>query len=1025
MTRSQANLYTDDPQRINPMKIKTPTRYLFGNGLFPHRWMALALLLVLGSVAPSLVAQENVTGRVSNAATGKHLEGARVEIQGTGRVAYTDFEGLYRFTQVAPGNINLAISYTGLSPQVVPVAVTAGAANRGDIELTSDIYTLGKMVVAGEREGNALAITLQRQSAGVKSVIATDAFGSHGVNPADLVARLPGVFGDNDGSGIRYIQIRGMDKNLNTTTMDGNRLADAASAGSTREVQFTAISADTIERIEVTKSPTPEMDADSIGGAINFVSKSAFDRKGRQLSAQVGAIYRDQEGVDEFRPNYSISYAEVFGGKFGVAINYGHRSHLSPIPATTRSYQDKLPDPAYTYMFGFEDYHLKQTRWGGGIKLDYKLSDTSRFYFNITRNRMVEPATQHYTYYTTSQTIATRDAAGNLTGTGAVLPEYTKTLSEWRPVAATNVQAYSAFTWKHVTSLHRDIGGVHKFGTLGIDYNLFASDATTHYPHQESVWIRASGIGIRIQDTDKPYFPTVTQTAGPDILNPNSYAENQYDLTHSKGKDSYRGVALNLKKTFEGVAPAYIKAGIRMREQTRDLYNIQRRWNYVGPDGVMGTNAATGINDDNLAQFRNPNVIQWHGLQNYPRLPWLTYPNDDLWVKPFDYTGYDVGEALRKTPNLFKEVVAQRVTTTLNNKQDFKETINAAYLMGNVDIGKLSILGGVRVEETEVVGNGARNEITPAEAALRAAFVGPLTDAEIIRRTTAQYSGRQHREGKYRQVFPGLHFKYEPINGLIVRASYSTNIGRPSIGQLIPQTSVNNDARTISTSNPSLKPQLANNFDLGFEYYFEPAGMISAGVFVKEIRQFIFTRGGNTVQVGADNGFNGDYVGYNLTSQQNGGYGKVRGFEVAYQQQFTFLPGFWKGFGLYANYARNETEGDYGGTFVTKRLAGFIPETANLGISYIRSPYSLRFQFSHAGRRLLTYNASAARLRYDRDRDTLDVKAGYEINRMFSLFLDITNIFGEQERAYEFEGERRQLGYDTGPLYSAGVNARF
>ena len=517
------------------------------------QWAVIfALLMCFNLAAQSAFAQETLTGVVTNAATGRTLEGARVVLQGTGRETTTDRTGSYRFQNVAPGSVTVSVTYTGLNPLEIPVVVSAGGANRGDAKLTADIYTLSKFVVAGEREGNAQAITLQRISNGVKTIASTDAFGSLPGNPAELALRLPGVEGVACDGDTRYLRIRGMSSNLSSITMDGNRLADAASAGTTREYQFQQIGSDSIERIEVVKSPTPDMDGDSIGGNVNMVSKGAFDSSPeRRIRGSFGAIMRPFDPRETRAPrNYSISYSEVFAGKFGIALNAAYRVYTTPQDGIFQNHEqlaNGVAGPGYTYRVQYFDQLNERARSGAGLKLDYKLSDTSRFYFNITRNRMVEPATQHYTYYTTSQTIATRDAAGNLTGTGAVLPEYTKTLSEWRPVAATNVQAYSVFTWKHVTSLHRDIGGVHKFGSWGIDYNLFASDATTHYPHQESVWIRASGIGIRVQDTDKPYFPAVTQTAGPDILNPNSYAENQYDLTHSKGKDSYRGVALNLK----------------------------------------------------------------------------------------------------------------------------------------------------------------------------------------------------------------------------------------------------------------------------------------------------------------------------------------------------------------------------------------------------------------------------------------------------------------------------------------------
>jgi TonB-dependent receptor len=244
----------------------------------------------------------------------------------------------------------------------------------------------------------------------------------------------------------------------------------------------------------------------------------------------------------------------------------------------------------------------------------------------------------------------------------------------------------------------------------------------------------------------------------------------------------------------------------------------------------------------------------------------------------------------RSNPELFARNVAADLQAELQGRLKFKENINAAYVMGNIDLGKLSILGGFRVEATEVWGEGASSGISPEEAARRAAFVGPLTEAEIIRRTIAQYGDRISREGDDRGVFPSLHFKYQVTPGLITRLSYASNIGRPNIGQLVPSTTVSFDNRTVTSSNPNLGPQTADNFDLSVEYYFEPAGLLSAGVFLKELKDFIFTQGGAAIGSGADNGFGGLYEGYQLTTQYNGGSAKIKGFELSYTQQFTFLP---------------------------------------------------------------------------------------------------------------------------------------
>ena len=254
----------------------------------PASLLKLALLLL--SVVPAW-SQVSLTGTVTNAATGRALQGARVVADGAARETLTDSDGSYRLEGFAPGSASLSVSYTGLDVARVQVELAAGS-NRRDVALTSGVYRMDQFVVAGEREGNAQAVTLQRLSNGVKNIVSTDAFGNLAQNPADLLVRLPGVEGDTVDGTIRYVRIRGLSQNLVSITMDGNRLADAASAGATREYQFQTVSADTVERLEVTKSPTPDMDGDSIGGAVNMVSKTGFDTKGRLVRISAELTYR-------------------------------------------------------------------------------------------------------------------------------------------------------------------------------------------------------------------------------------------------------------------------------------------------------------------------------------------------------------------------------------------------------------------------------------------------------------------------------------------------------------------------------------------------------------------------------------------------------------------------------------------------------------------------------------------------------------------------------------------------------------
>jgi TonB-dependent receptor len=230
----------------------------------------------------------------------------------------------------------------------------------------------------------------------------------------------------------------------------------------------------------------------------------------------------------------------------------------------------------------------------------------------------------------------------------------------------------------------------------------------------------------------------------------------------------------------------------------------------------------------------------------------------------------------------------------------------------------------------------------------------------------------------------------------------------------------------VVTSNPSLKPQNANNYDLAVEYFFEPAGMLSAGVFLKKITDFIFTAGGQPIGNGTNNGFDGRYEGYSLTSQQNGGTAEIKGLELNYQQQFNFLPGWMKGFGAFANHTRLKTEGNYGANVVrsTSEVAGFTPKITNLGLFYIRQPITVRLHFNHASRYLQTFNANTARMLYKTGRSTIDIKTVYTFNRHFDAYFDVINVLREPDRAFMWYGERPQTIQDHRPMFYFGVNAR-
>jgi outer membrane receptor protein involved in Fe transport len=142
--------------------------------------------------------------------------------------------------------------------------------------------------------------------------------------------------------------------------------------------------------------------------------------------------------------------------------------------------------------------------------------------------------------------------------------------------------------------------------------------------------------------------------------------------------------------------------------------------------------------------------------------------------------------------------------------------------------------------------------------------------------------------------------------------------------------------------------------------------------------------------------FEGLYEGYELRSNFNGGTARVRGLELAYQQQFSMLPGFWKGFGVFANYTYVESEGNYGqaGTALTSGdLENFTPRTYNAGISYIARGATVRVKYTQRSPTLNFYSPVETLKRYVGTVKTVDLNLKYDWRPGLSFFVDVINLF--------------------------------
>jgi iron complex outermembrane receptor protein len=983
-----------------------------------------------GSTAAAAQRLGVVTGLVRNVATTAFLEEARVQVVGTNNVVLTDRQGRFEIA-VPPGPVSLSISYLGLNPETLSLVVSAGETVVRNVGLTSEVYLLDALTVVGDREGNALAITKQKEAVNAKNVVSTDSLGNlAGGNVGDFLQSLPGITANYVAMEVRTVSIRGIDADLNSVTMDGERVASSASANTGRAFEFEQASLGLIETIEVTKAPTPDMDADSIGGSVNMVSKSAFDRAdARSFTYMAGFVNRagyrapadswTKEPINGIGPSLNFTYSDVIGPKRNIGILVTGTWHVDPSADLRTTVRDQLAlnVPHYVYsVVGPEVLGNPRTRLSTGIKLDYKLSDRTVITLNTVYNWFQEASFIQQRSLTTSQALATFNAQGVRTGTGTIMPGYTDTFTE----VLTSTNSLSTLTSTTNDKSGRTIvlqpSVRHRFKDgLQVDYGMSYSNSNTYYDtspfnrHYDAipkgtVTAQLRNTGWTVDRSKDRAVPAITQTTGPSLYDINNFSNLVLTQPHRNGVDSILNARLNVKKSVELAVPAFVKAGFNYRRHQRELDYQSHRYNPK--------------TQPNLAQFAERSDGYEAVMNAYlkksrePKVPLLD--------------SYAVAKNAQEHPELWTEDMAYYYSEMLTNDRSVAEKIAGAYVMGNVQIGGLSILAGLRLEDTRTDGEGPLVQITPAEAARRAAWVGALTDDEIRRRAYAQYGGRSKGTGQYRNIFPGIHFKYATPGGLMARLSHSTGIGRPEFGQIMPNSSANYTAETLTINNPALKPQYSNNFDASVEYYFEPIGLFSAGVFLKELSDFIYQDRSQSIGAGANNGYEGEYQGFTIITSSNGGSARYRGLELSYQQQFRFLPGLWRGLGVNMNYTKVETKGDYGGRVATTQVAGMVPETANVALTFVQKGWNLRWQWNWRSSRLVTISTNPAAMVYDMPKTATTVKLKYAMSPKLGFFCNVENLFSEPLFQTYFVTEDRLFQVrPTAAKITAGVQGRF
>ncbi len=1001
--------------------------------------------LLLSLVVPAAHAAA-ISGTVSNLATGNNLQGARVGIPQLGLSVLSDSAGRYVLNNVPAGTHEITVAYIGLDLSKSTVTVGDGQGAVRNFEMSAGIYKLEAFKVTGEREGNAAMITEKRNADNVKDVIAMDSFGYlPNMSAGEVVMRLPGVAGSPTVEGLNYqFNVRGMPPALNNVTVDGMTMT-TTSAGS-RAFELQGITGAMFEGLELIKGHTPDKGADSLGGTINFKSRSTFSmrensRTTYNFSTRWAPPFFEQTPIrsqHRAHPILNLTHQQVFSvfgdqRNLGVSLNVFYSENAVGGFYTLYDYVNVPSGPAPVRQFQTYDNTNNRKQMSVNFKADYRWSATTKFSLGLVENDNFERHRRRpiIRAFTASQTTQPSAATAYLPGT------FTDKVTVIRPISGANPNGTNNANGTHIESISDgplnynvrmrrvDFNGEHNYQNWQIEYGVSAGethlnngqgrggvlnmrffDPALQTPGRPVVFGNAGWI---VDRTNSDVYPRFVQNGGADWTDPRNFLPRATDgLTQQRNENDqvlYQS-RFDMRYRTPLSAPTFLKTGIAWREATRDVWGKDRhRYQFVGSLRY----------DPNLRLPSDPNWVSHIGAKTGLAIP--------MWQSSMVTTdGWPKDPALWEEDHYFRE--SQKFTQT----NYVSEEVTAYYLMANGRLGRdgwlgrTGYLGGVRFEKTDTAGAGwvrARRLSTTAER-----LADPVGAAEQDYANT-----KREIKGSYNGSYPSVHAFHDITPNLKARVSWSTSFGRPDISNIRPGETVDENNRRLTVNNPALKPQTSTNWDATLEYYFEPVGSLTIGWFHKSIEDFIVTNQEvGIIPGGLDNGYDGEYDGWIERTSINSGTAIAQGWEFAYQQQLTFLPGKLKGLSASFNYSLTDTHGLRGGTrYLTRRdIAGFIPHSANAALRWNYRGFSARLLYNFTGEHTSSFNAANPGLSiYRYSMKTLNVGFGYQYRPGLGITLDISNLFNEPQEFYMGTKDRFRQNITNFVTVAIGLNGRF
>ena len=960
----------------------------------------------------------------------------------------------------------LAVAALGaVNAQAQTAAPPAGETTENAVE---------EVIVTGFRESLRSALSVKRQSSGVVDAIkAEDIADFPDANLAESIQRVPGVSITRVAGEGRTITVRGLPPTFTRVRINGMEAQSTSGATTSdrganlgRGFDFNTFASELFSGITVRKTAQAEVIEGSLGATVDLETARPLDHRG--LTFVLGA----SAGYNDLSKNVDPKFTAVLGntwdtawGEFGAqaSLAYSKRKFLedqwgsggwnpatvdggfcTPVgvapqnPATSAANGTDaancatgVPRPAasdtvyalanrstvfFPRLPRYGRFHHDQERTGATLALQWKPTPKTSLSFDalysdydVKREEnwlegfsFARAISQNGKPQTAVRELVLRDAGNSHTaGVNFGLPVYDVAYGRFDGVDIRSDTQHDEF--RNVFQQYT-LAGTHELtDRLKVSGLLGYSKSDYDQPMTTTIMFQRPNAGMTIdfrQDRDQPIITHDFNVADASLYSfaaPNAEVRLQQIYT----TNIYKTAELNLAWAYDDALT--IKVGGHYDEFSFDTSAKQRSNNFLVP--TLSTAELQAVS-------KVVSGFGGHGIKDgvFPT-SWAT----------IDYDKFVASQ------NLYSETGLYALVPNYGGIRRVDEKVASAYLQADLKtvIGGLPVRSdiGFRFAQTELESRGYQIGASPQQV-------------------TA--------ENKYHDVLPSFNLSVDALENLVLRFSAAKVVSRPDLGFLTPGGSLNlTGTPSITSGNPDLDPIRATTVDLGAEWYFAPGAILGVGLFYKDIETYVqnqsqqmsFRQTGLPLSLLGTSGVDPDATPITVTRPLNTPGGPLKGFEINYQQNFTFLPGLLRHTGALVNYTYVDSQIDYflaAGGITTNDLVGLSKNAYNATLYYEDEKFSARVSLSHRSSYLIAVpsgnqgSLTTGRRQDYQDADwvpastTIDANVSYQLTEQLKLSLEALNLTDEySQQRNDTDASRTWTNHHFGRQFYFGARYSF